>query len=128
MTAIAEIVGEPPTGSREAACETSLAALTLYGSRKSTAATGMAAFGANLRMILPEDRFDRQPYRNEQFLLVADVRLDNREELLAALGEQAPNSTQCAERSIPRLVQMATRVDRPHRRRLCNRGPRQPRQ
>lgn len=100
MTAIAGIVGEPPTGSREAACEASLAALTLYGSRKSTAATGMAAFGANLRMILPEDRFDRQPYRNERFLLVADVRLDNREELLAALGEQAPNSTQCADGEI----------------------------
>lgn len=45
--------------------------------------------GRCLYRMLPEDRFDRQPLKAEEgrLLLVADVRIDNREELLNALGE-----------------------------------------
>jgi asparagine synthase (glutamine-hydrolysing) len=86
MTAIAGLVGHPPTDAREVACRKSLEALSLYGSRRSTYATADAAFGVNLHELLPEDRFDRQPYANDRFFLVADVRLDNRSDLIAALG------------------------------------------
>jgi asparagine synthase (glutamine-hydrolysing) len=48
---------------------------------------GDAALGIDLRPSLPEDRSDRQPlYAAGRFLLIADVRLDNRAELLAELG------------------------------------------
>jgi asparagine synthase (glutamine-hydrolysing) len=47
---------------------------------------GSAAFGASLVKLLPVDEFDRQPIREGgRWLFVADVRLDNREELEAAL-------------------------------------------
>jgi len=48
---------------------------------------GDAALGIDLRPTLPEDRFARQPLNAaDRFLLIADVRLDNRDELLAELG------------------------------------------
>jgi asparagine synthase (glutamine-hydrolysing) len=51
-------------------------------------ALGRAAFARSLFRILPEDKFDRQPLVGGEgrLLLTADVRLDNREELTAALG------------------------------------------
>lgn len=47
------------------------------------------AVGRNLYRLLPEDEHDRQPLVSEDgcFALVADVRLDNRQELLEALDE-----------------------------------------
>ena len=53
---------------------------------------GAIALGRCLHRTLPEDRFDRQPLSNAEarLTLVADVRLDNREELAAALG-RAPS-------------------------------------
>jgi len=47
-----------------------------------------AAFGRNLFNTLPEDAFDRQPLKGcgGRILLVADVRLDNRDELFDQLG------------------------------------------
>jgi asparagine synthase (glutamine-hydrolysing) len=92
MTAIAGLVGAPATGICESGCFASLDALTLYGSRVSVRASAAAAFGVRLHPLLPEDRFDDQPFRNDRFLLVADVRLDNRDELLAALGSGGPRS------------------------------------
>lgn len=49
---------------------------------------GGAAFARSLYRLLPEDRFDRQPLvgGGGRLLLVADARLDNRDELAAALG------------------------------------------
>lgn len=49
---------------------------------------GSAALGCALRKLLPEDRFDRQPYFHSggQVMMVADARIDNREELLGWLG------------------------------------------
>lgn len=60
-----------------------------YGQIQSAVAThGDIAFARNLWPVLPEDVFDRQPIAGGQgrFLLVADVRLDNRAELAACLG------------------------------------------
>ncbi|MES2136852.1 MAG: asparagine synthase-related protein [Pseudomonadota bacterium] len=39
---------------------------------------------------MPEGRADRQPLADERFLVVADARLDNRDELIAALGLRRP--------------------------------------
>jgi asparagine synthase (glutamine-hydrolysing) len=51
------------------------------------------ALGRRLMRILPEDKFDRQPLIGfgGKYVLVADLRLDNREELTAAL--QIPDAT-----------------------------------
>jgi asparagine synthase (glutamine-hydrolysing) len=100
MTAIAGLVGVPPTGTRESACSRSLDAQSLYGSQRSVRLHSDAAFGANRYHLLPEDRFDRQPYSDDRFLLVADIRLDNRADLLAALGESTANATGCSDAEI----------------------------
>src|SRR5215472_16721747 len=49
---------------------------------------GFVALGRRLKRLLPEDAFDRQPLigAGGRFVLVADVRLDNRDELIDALG------------------------------------------
>lgn len=67
-----------------------LAALRLYGPHgMADWADGPIALGRCLYRSLPEDRFDRQPLQtpDARLTLVADVRLDNREELAAALGQ-----------------------------------------
>lgn len=66
-----------------------LSALRAYGSDATDQlAIGNAALGRNLRKALPEDDFDRQPIAGGggRYLLVADVRIDNRDELIAKLG------------------------------------------
>jgi asparagine synthase (glutamine-hydrolysing) len=64
-----------------------LQAQRVYGDVPRTATLRRASFGAVLRQQLPEDVFDRQPLiQSNRFMLVADVRLDNRQELLSALG------------------------------------------
>lgn len=66
-----------------------LDALRPYGAEAvDTRLAGDAAFGRNLRKLLPEDAYDRQPLiaGGGRWLLVADVRLDNRDEIEAALG------------------------------------------
>jgi asparagine synthase (glutamine-hydrolysing) len=46
-----------------------------------------ACFGIALRDQLPEDSFDLQPFvEQDRFMFVADVRLDNRDELASAMG------------------------------------------
>jgi asparagine synthase (glutamine-hydrolysing) len=47
---------------------------------------GDVALGRRLWKLLPEDRFDRGPIVSDAGALIADVRLDNREELARALG------------------------------------------
>lgn len=50
---------------------------------------GELALGRALFRVLPEDRHDRQPLVSQcgRYALVADCRLDNREDIAAALGE-----------------------------------------
>ncbi|MDQ3144956.1 MAG: asparagine synthase-related protein [Pseudomonadota bacterium] len=47
---------------------------------------GGASFGISLFETLPEDRHDFQPISDDGHLLVADIRLDNRDNLIAWLG------------------------------------------
>lgn len=57
------------------------------------------ALGCQLAFLLPEDRFDRQPLvgGGGRFRLVADLRLDNRPELAAALAIPAERRDQMAD-------------------------------
>jgi asparagine synthase (glutamine-hydrolysing) len=65
-----------------------LKAQALYGRADADWSDGVAALGRRLHPRLPEDRFDRGPAvaANGRLALVADVRLDNRDEIEAALG------------------------------------------
>jgi asparagine synthase (glutamine-hydrolysing) len=87
MTAIAGIVSYRQDLSLDSICSSALAAQTAYGSgRAAVRRIDAAALGIDLLSCLPEDRFDCQPLCDDGYFLVADVRLDNRDEILAQLG------------------------------------------
>src|SRR5271166_1381672 len=60
------------------------------------------ALGRRLMRILPEDKFDRQPLvgGNGRFVLVADLRLDNRDELSKALQIPAERARSLCDAAI----------------------------
>lgn len=67
----------------------SLAAQQQYGgSASNILKCDGAAFGLRLLELVPEDRFDRQPWSCDELILTADVRLDNRGELERLLGRE----------------------------------------
>lgn len=88
MSAIAGYWGLAPRHPPRAQCEKMLAALAEYGrDAADIAEMGDLAFGRRLWRLLPEDAHDRQPLLfADRFALVADLRLDNRDEIGAALG------------------------------------------
>lgn len=70
-------------------CDRMLSALTLYGTDgRSHRQAGPIALGRTMMRLLPEDVFDRQPLLGNggRLMLVADLRLDNRDDLIVALG------------------------------------------
>jgi asparagine synthase (glutamine-hydrolysing) len=75
------------------------------GGRSMVAVSGDVAVGRRLTPLLPEDRFDCGPLTGADgtLLLVADVRLDNRDELAKELGL----GREAAERSDSALLLMA---------------------
>lgn len=83
-------------------CDRMRDAQLAYGSHdKRTAGSDDVAFGRNLYHCLPEDDHDAGPLSGSgrRYLLVADIRLDNRDELLERLGpllEQASNLSDAA--------------------------------
>lgn len=95
MTALAgrwNFDGRPDEGT----CARMLKALAIYGPHASDwSAEGPVAMGRALFRTLPEDRYDSQPMVGSggRWLMVADVRIDNREELIAALGKE-PHAAQ----------------------------------
>src|ERR1700691_3155469 len=88
MSAIAGIWSFDGGVSVSSACQDMLQALSVYGTDDCAQFSGPSvAMGRRLLRLLPEDRFDRQPLSaGAVSSLVADVRLDNREELGAKLG------------------------------------------
>jgi asparagine synthase (glutamine-hydrolysing) len=86
MTAIAGWIGAqalPPDGR----CQALLAGQHAYGATPPEyRSLGDAVFGRSLFAVLPEDERDRGPLMDKRTLLVADIRIDNRDELAAALG------------------------------------------
>ncbi len=84
-------------------CTRMLAAQEIYGPHDGSQwSEGPLAMGRRLFCLLPEDAHDRQPSqsRDGRLTLVADVRLDNRDELAAALGLRAADAEQSCDATI----------------------------
>lgn len=89
MSAIAGLWRLDDKPAQGADCARMLAAQEIYGPHDGRHwSDGALAMGRRLFRTLPEDAYDRQPLqsRDGRLVLVADVRLDNREELTATLG------------------------------------------
>src|SRR5436309_484321 len=85
LAAIWQFDGRPDTRS---GCERMLAAQQTYGLHAvGEWSNGPVALGRRLMRLLPEDEFDRQPLvgAGGSIVLVADLRLDNRGEVVRAL-------------------------------------------
>src|SRR3984885_16089892 len=84
------------------ACEEMLRALSIYGTDDRAQFSGPSlALGRSLLRLLPEDCFDRQPLSADGVTaLVADVRLDNREEIAAGLGLSRQQSVVMADSDV----------------------------
>ena len=84
-------------------CARMLAAQQIYGPHDDRQwSAGPIAMGRRLFRTLPEDAHDRQPLQSHdgRLTLVADVRLDNREELTAALGLPSDDATQLCDAAV----------------------------
>jgi asparagine synthase (glutamine-hydrolysing) len=83
-------------------CDAMIAAQSAYGSRQSSARLGGLAGAVRLYPLLPEDEHDRQPLvgGDGRFLLVADVRLDNRSELAGALDLSSREASALADSAL----------------------------
>src|SRR3982750_2118045 len=93
MTAIAGVAGPRPRDALKRSCLASLDAQTLYSQHSPhVVALDGAALGAAIFPTTFEDLHDRQPLQAGDVVLVADVRVDNRGELIAALGDLSLNS------------------------------------
>jgi asparagine synthase (glutamine-hydrolysing) len=98
MTALAGVWKFGGADGLSSACGEMLGAQRAYARRPgSVLALSDAAIGCALFGLLPEDRFDAQPYLDESggWSLVADARLDNRIELLDAL--QLPRQSEISD-------------------------------
>jgi asparagine synthase (glutamine-hydrolysing) len=88
MSAIAGIWSFDGAVPVSTACQTMLQAVSLYGPDDTAQYSGSSiALGRCLLRLLPEDGFDEQPLSaTDVTALVADIRLDNRQELGLELG------------------------------------------
>ena len=84
-------------------CARMLAAQQIYGPHDGRQwSDGPVAMGRRLYRTLPEDTYDRQPLqsRDGRLTLVADVRLDNREELTAEIKLSPDDARQLSDAAI----------------------------
>ncbi|HEX8225685.1 MAG TPA: asparagine synthase-related protein [Allosphingosinicella sp.] len=83
-------------------CDAAISAQSVYGTRQSSVRLDAFAAAARLYPLLPEDEHDRQPLvgGDGRMLLVADVRLDNRSELAAALGLDSAEAAGVADSAL----------------------------
>src|SRR5215467_8426831 len=99
MTAIAGIWRFDGRPDAAESCGRMLAAQRIYGPHAGRQwADENVALGCRLMRVLTEDAFDRQPLTTAdgRFVLVADVRLDNRDELIESLRIPLPTAcTMC---------------------------------
>jgi len=87
MTALAGYWSFGDTAEGASVCERMLATQRVYAPDPAICRTDRSvSIGRRLFSLLPEDRFDRGPVASGARMLVADVRLDNRDELCGALG------------------------------------------
>ena len=88
MTALAGVWRMDSRPDADRACARMLAAQSIFGTNDSSFWSDReVAVGSRLTPLLPEDRFDRQPLigGGGRYVLVADIRLDNRDELAEQL-------------------------------------------
>jgi asparagine synthase (glutamine-hydrolysing) len=84
-------------------CARMLASQELYGPHAAAQWTaGDVAIGRRLMRVLPEDAFDRQPLISGggRYVLVADIRLDNRNELTDALQIPSPQVSSLCDAAV----------------------------
>jgi asparagine synthase (glutamine-hydrolysing) len=94
MTALAGLWNQSDKPHADVSCAMMLSALRPYGPDDSALWNdGGVAFGRCLFRLLPEDDFDHGPIesRDGRYVLVADIRIDNRNELLATLEDSLPS-------------------------------------
>ncbi len=77
-----------------------LRAQQAYGNSPARVETGPLAIGRSLHPMLPEDVHDRGPIVRGRHALVADVRIDNREEIESALGISTARAAQQCDAAI----------------------------
>jgi asparagine synthase (glutamine-hydrolysing) len=103
MTAIAGLWrfdGQPDAAE---SCIRMLSSQQLYGPHASAHwSDGDVAFGRRLMRVLPEDALDRQPLvgANGRYILVADIRLDNRDALQEALDIPLASAQQLSDAAL----------------------------
>ncbi|MGZ8997517.1 MAG: hypothetical protein ACXW2T_01540, partial [Allosphingosinicella sp.] len=98
MTALAGYWSFGDAADVATSCERMLAAQRVYAPDPQICRTdGAISIGRRLFSLLPEDRFDRGPVASGSRLLVADVRLDNRDELCRALGLSAGDAASMSD-------------------------------
>jgi asparagine synthase (glutamine-hydrolysing) len=103
MTALAglwRLDGRPDASDH---CARMLTVQELYGPHDGAQwSDGDVALGRRLMRVLPEDTFDRQPFTASagRYVLVADTRLDNRDDLSAALDIPALQASKLCDAAI----------------------------
>ena len=103
-------------------CARMLKAQELYGPHSGAHwSDGEVALGRRLMRVLPEDAYDRQPLLGGggRYVLVADVRLDNRDELTEALRIPAAQAATLCDAAI--LLAAIERWDETCLERICRR-------
>lgn len=103
MSAIAGVWRFDGSSTVDADCARMLMAQRIYGPHDNRQwSNGVFAVGRNLFRTLPEDAHDRQPLhsRDGRLTIVADVRLDNREDLAAELGLPFADARQLCDAAI----------------------------
>lgn len=90
MTVICGVAAARPRDELEHECRSGIEAQSLYSRRSPRILTvDGASFGAALFETTPENMKDSQPLTAGSTLLAADARLDNRAEILTALGDRS---------------------------------------
>jgi asparagine synthase (glutamine-hydrolysing) len=101
MTALAGYwsFGDPAEADRN--CQRMLKSQSVYAPNPQICrGEGPVMLGRRLFKLLPEDSFDSGPVASGPRLLVADLRLDNREELAASLGLSPGDSARLADSAL----------------------------
>ena len=103
MTALAGLWSFAGARDATASCERMLQGQSIYApDLPAIWSDGRMAVGRRLFHLLPEDRFDRGPVVSVDGagVLVADLRLDNRDELRAALGIDNPEAARLSDAAL----------------------------
>lgn len=114
MSAIAGVWTQGARPDPRGACARILSAQGLYGPHASDQLDlGAISLGRRLFRTLPEDVHDRQPLTGAggRYALVADVRLDNREDLEASLGLARDQASQMCDADVLLAAWMAWQAD-----------------